>query len=301
MQPVRPTLAQALLTGSLQHFLAALFIPVLLIGIGVCLRLARLAGGFPVAEILAGVAFVTAVYAVVLGTIFLFHEVVLLIAVVIERRRRRVAAVTTDVANDLLMAVVATDIVAEMLLFALLAWQGEDMRDVLYFFLLPIVGFYGVYLFGCRVREALAPPPAPPGSIVAAEASRGTPALCRRRPFLLLAPSWPPRRCRPRLFLRPRSWRRSRCRAPAPHRQGVACLGCKCMRREPRPGWAGVLSARLKVGSLHSALRFSASSSDARWRGPQSSGSRRDKKAAAFERARAGRRSLRDHLGAEVI
>ncbi len=170
MQPVRPTLAQALLTGSLQHFLAALFIPVLLIGIGVCLRLARLAGGFPVAEILAGVAFVTAVYAVVLGTIFLFHEVVLLIAVVIERRRRRVAAVTTDVANDLLMAVVATDIVAEMLLFALLAWQGEDMRDVLYFFLLPIVGFYGVYLFGCRVREALAPPPAPPGSIVAAEA-----------------------------------------------------------------------------------------------------------------------------------
>jgi hypothetical protein len=159
MQSDRPTWTRALLKGSLWHFLASFVIPILVIGVGVGLSVGRTTG-----KITAdGVLFFVTLSSIVLGTIFLFHEVVLLIAVVVERRRRLATQPETDVALDLLMAVICSDLIALMLLFAWLASKGENMREMLSFFLLPAVGFYGVYLFGCSVREVL-PQPAPPES-----------------------------------------------------------------------------------------------------------------------------------------
>ena len=162
MQPEQPTLTRALLHGSLWHFLTAFVIPILLIGGGIGLRLARSGGQFDRAEILVVVGSCSAV----LGAIFLFHEVVLLVAVAVQRWRRRLSQPTTDQAAKLLSTVFGADLIALLMLFlaAAMKWQPDEMREVLPFFLLPAVGFYGVYLFGCCVRDALPSPPAPPGS-----------------------------------------------------------------------------------------------------------------------------------------
>jgi hypothetical protein len=166
MQTNRPTLARALLKGSLQHFLTAFAIPLLVIGGAISLRLGMTVGGVSG----EGILFVLTLVSLVLGTIFLFHEVVLLVAAAVERRRRRSSPPETDLANDFLMTVVSADLVALLLLFGVLVWQGVEIREVLVYFLLPVLGFYGVHLFGCCVREAFPPRPVPPDSLTAGEA-----------------------------------------------------------------------------------------------------------------------------------
>ena len=177
MQTDRPTLAQALLKGSLWHFLAAFVIPLLVIGGAISLRMGRNVDGVRVEEILI----VLGLFSLVLGAIFLFQEVVLLVAVAVERKRRHSSPPERDLANNLLMTVISADLVALMLLFAVLVWQGGDIREMLVFFLLPIVGFYGVHLFGCCVREALVPQSTPPDAQTAGVApQRASAALSGR-------------------------------------------------------------------------------------------------------------------------
>jgi hypothetical protein len=156
MYPDRPTLTRALLKGSLWHFLAAFAIPVLLIGGGISLRLVRNTGTFRGEEVLIVVAF----FSIVLGAIFVFHQSVLLVSVLVERRRRRISPPKTDLAVDLLTTVISADLIALLLLFAALVWQGGDLRELLPFCFLPVMGFYGVHLFGSCVRDALVPQPA---------------------------------------------------------------------------------------------------------------------------------------------
>ncbi len=212
MQSNQPELGGAILKGSLQHFLAAFAVPVVVIVAGAVLNTRGVTHEL--------VLILLILNSIGLGAIFLFHQVVLLIALAIEHHRRvfgskdsagnpgdaplpsgwrdtRIASgereerltlsptssqqkgITalpeggaravrsarantppeTDLATDLLTAVIVADLVALCLLFGVLAWNKVEMHEVLPYFLLPLVGYYGVWLFVRRVRDVLAPLP----------------------------------------------------------------------------------------------------------------------------------------------
>jgi hypothetical protein len=175
MPTTHPTLTRALLVGSLRHFLAAFAVPVAVATAAAALHTRSLTG--------EPVWMMSLFFSLVLGTLFVFHEVVVLIALAFLLRRQRQSPVEKDLAVDLLLAVINSDLVAGVLLVAVLLWSGFTRLGEL----VPLLGllapaFYGVYLLACSIRKTVAP--AAPVVAPAGEPSEPAPVTPRGRELL---------------------------------------------------------------------------------------------------------------------
>jgi hypothetical protein len=142
------SLVRAFLVGSFWHFLAGVAGPVVIAASAAALQTRSLT-----AEV---VWMMPAVIGLALGVLFLFHEIVVLAALAYLRRRARATPPQTDLAVDVLTAVIGTDLVALGLGAATLAWLGMNKFGEL----VPVLGLfapalYGTYLLARWVRSAL--------------------------------------------------------------------------------------------------------------------------------------------------
>jgi hypothetical protein len=170
-----PTLTRALLVGSLRHFLAAFAVPLVVAAAAAALHTRSLTG--------EPVWLASVFFSLVMGTLFVFHEVVVLIALAFLRRRQRQSPVQKDLAVDLLLAAINSDLVAGVLLVAVLLWSGFTRLGELAPFLgLFAPALYGVYLLARSIREAVAPPA--PAAAPAGGPSEPAPAPPRGRELL---------------------------------------------------------------------------------------------------------------------
>jgi hypothetical protein len=151
-----PTLARALLTGSFRHCLAGFIVPVAVFVAALALRTRSVTSELWVMLALSASA---------LGAVFLFHEIVALLAVAIRLRRPPEPPVETDVAVDIVTAVLGADLVVLCLgMLALVLFGVKDWIDLWWILVFFLPGLYGVYLLGGSVRRALAPPPVAPAT-----------------------------------------------------------------------------------------------------------------------------------------
>jgi hypothetical protein len=166
MPAERPTLARALLTGSLWHFLAGFVVPVAVFVAAMALRTRSLSG-----ELWVMLAFSAAGF----GAVFLFHELAALVAVAVRLRRPPEPPAETDVAVDVVTAVLGADLALLCLgLLALMLFDIKKWSELWPFLVVFLPGLYGVYVLGLSVRRAL---PAPPAAVT--PSGEGQPEIAR--------------------------------------------------------------------------------------------------------------------------
>jgi hypothetical protein len=172
----RPTLARAFLVGSFLHFLAGVVGPAAVAAGAAALQKRGVTDSL--------VWMMPALIAMVLGVLFIFHELVVLVALAYLRRQARTTPPQSDLAVDLVITVIGADALALVLGAVTLASLGvSKFGDLVWVLGLFAPALYGTYLLARWIRTALAPAPDPAPE--AAGPSADAPRITARDPSLV--------------------------------------------------------------------------------------------------------------------